>query len=235
MTMSLLKFKALTFDVVGTLIDFERGMLDYLRLAAPNAAVSDDEFLIAYRNERAADDSTWYPDDLERVWHRLAPKFGLPATDRAAIGFRQSVAQWPAFPDSVAALKRLKKHFKLVGTTNTQRWAVGNFERTLEMPFDRCVTCDDMGAEKPAPKYFEWFRDMLAKQGISQAENLHVAQSQYHDIGIAQRLGWKTCWIERRAGQKGFGGTLAVKELAKPDWHFTSLAQLADAVEAEKR
>jgi putative hydrolase of the HAD superfamily len=231
--MALRDFKVLTFDVVGTLIDFERGMLDYLRLVAPNAPLSDDDFLTAYRAERAADDSIFYPDDLERVWRKLAPKLGLPATDKAAIGFRQSVAQWPAFPDSVEALRRLKKHFKLVATTNTQRWAVGNFERTLEMPFDWSVTSDDTGTEKPDPKYFEWFRAMLAKHGISQAENLHVAQSQYHDIGIAKRMGWKTCWIERRAGQKGFGGTLAVKEITQPDWHFTSLAQLADAVEAE--
>jgi len=31
--MPLQDFKVLTFDVVGTLIDFERGMLDYLRRA----------------------------------------------------------------------------------------------------------------------------------------------------------------------------------------------------------
>lgn len=229
--MSLLRFKALTFDVVGTLIDFEKGMLDYLRLAAPQAKVSDDEFLIAYRESRASSQAVFFPDDLERVWRDLAPKLGLPA--EAAAGLRQSVAQWPAFPDSVAALKRLKKHFKLVATTNTQRWAVGNFERTLEMPFDWTVTSDDTGCEKPAPLYFAWFKDMLASHGISQAENLHVAQSQYHDIGIAQSLGWKTCWIERRAGQKGFGGTRAVEQLAKADWHFRTLAELADVVDAE--
>ncbi|MBI5275772.1 MAG: HAD-IA family hydrolase [Burkholderiales bacterium] len=231
--MSLLQFKALTFDVVGTLIDFERGMLDYLHRAAPGAPVSDEEFLVAYRTERASPDAIFYPDDLERVWRALAPKLGLPDSGAAAAGFRQSVAQWPAFADSVQALKRLKKRFKLVATTNTQRWAVGNFERTLEMPFDWTVTSDDTGCEKPDPRYFRWFKDMLAQHGISQAENLHVAQSQYHDIGIAKSLGWKTCWIERRAGQKGFGGTLAVKEIATPDWHFTSLSQLADAVEAQ--
>jgi len=229
--MSLLQFKALTFDVVGTLIDFERGMLDYLHRAAPDRRVSDDEFLIAYRTARSASHSLFFPDDLERVWRELAPALGLPAD--AAAGFRQSVAQWPAFPDSVEALRRLKKHFKLVATTNTQRWAVGNFERTLEMPFDWTVTSDDTGCDKPDPRYFAWFRDLLARQGISQEQNLHVAQSQYHDIGVAQKLGWCTCWIERRAGQKGFGGTLAVEKITKPDYHFTTLAQLADAVDAE--
>jgi putative hydrolase of the HAD superfamily len=234
-TMSFLKYKAFTFDVVGTLIDFERGMLDYLRLVAPQSQLSDDDFLTAYRIERAASDALFYPDDLQRVWRKLAPKLGLPDTEQAAVGFRQCVAQFPAFPDSVEALKRLRKHVKLVATTNTQRWAVGNFERTLEMPFDMTVTSTDTGCEKPDPRYFHWFRDMLAKQGIAQSEILHVAQSQYHDIGVAKSLGFKTCWIERRAGMKGFGGTKAVEQITQPDLHYTTLAQLADAVEAERR
>src|SRR4051794_11931173 len=50
--MALQHFKVLTFDVVGTLIDFERGMLDYLRAVAPETAVSDDDFLTAYRKAR---------------------------------------------------------------------------------------------------------------------------------------------------------------------------------------
>jgi putative hydrolase of the HAD superfamily len=36
-------FKVLSFDVVGTLIDFERGMLDYLHAVAPAAAAGDSD------------------------------------------------------------------------------------------------------------------------------------------------------------------------------------------------
>lgn len=233
--MSLLQFKALTFDVVGTLIDFERGMLDYLRRVAPDCQLTDEDFLMAYREARAASNKVFFPDDLERVWRQLAPRCGLPGGAEAAAGFRQSVAHWPAFADSVEALRRLGRHLRLVATTNTQRWAVGNFERTLGMPFDITVTSNDTGCEKPDPRYFVWFRQMLEQHGITQAQTLHVAQSQYHDIGIAQSLGWKTCWIERRAGQKGFGGTQVVPQITKPDWHFRTLAELADAVDAEVR
>ena len=49
---------------------------------------------------------------------------------------------------------------------------------------------------------------------------------------IARKLGYKICWIERRQGQKGFGGTPAVATLTKPDFHFATLKALADAVEA---
>ena len=33
---------------------------------------------------------------------------------------------------------------------------------------------------------------------------------------------------------KGFGGTPVPKVVTKPDFHFTSLKELADAVESEK-
>ena len=64
-------------------------------------------------------------------------------------------------------------------------------------------------------------------------EILHVAQSQYHDIGVSRRLGLTNCWIERRHAQKGYGGTIEPESFTEPDYRFTSLAGLADAVEAE--
>jgi FMN phosphatase YigB (HAD superfamily) len=82
--MSLQDFKVLTFDVVGTLIDFEGGMLAYLRSAAPEARVTDEDFLAAYRYARADGMAGWYPDDLERCWHAIAPKLGLPDSDALA-------------------------------------------------------------------------------------------------------------------------------------------------------
>ncbi|MFC5523330.1 HAD-IA family hydrolase [Polaromonas jejuensis] len=230
--MSLQDFKVLTFDVVGTLIDFERGMLDYLHHAVPDATVSDDDFLAAYRAARASDHSGAFPDDLVRVWGEVAAAVGLPDTPELAKGLRDSAAQWPAFADSVQALQRLRKRFKLVAMTNAQRWALNHFERTLGMPFDDSVTCDDARCEKPDPRFFSFARGLLSTRGFSQADNLHVAQSQYHDIGVAKSLGLSTCWIERRHGQPGFGGTLAVKQITTPDFHFHTLAQLADAVDA---
>ena len=35
---------------------------------------------------------------------------------------------------------------------------------------------------------------------------MHVAQSQYHDIGAAKKIGLPVMWIERRHGQEGLGG-----------------------------
>ncbi|WP_343593313.1 HAD-IA family hydrolase [Paracidovorax wautersii] len=230
--MVLRDFKVLTFDVVGTLIDFEGGMLSYLRQAAPGHAVTDEAFLAAYRVARKQEGTGWYPDDLERCWHVVAQALGLPDSDTLARGLRDSVADWPAFPDSVAALRRLRKHFKLATMTNAQSWALAHFDKTLESPFDLLLSCDDAMCEKPDARYFAYARGRYeGAWGYRQADNLHVAQSQYHDIGIARQLGIASCWIERRHGMKDSGGTIESAHTV-PDYHFHTLAQLADAVEA---
>jgi len=232
--MSLKDFKVLTFDVVGTLIDFEGGMLDYLRRAVPDSEVSDNEFLACYRTARAAERTDWYPNDLERCWHVMAPQLGLPDSGALAKGLRDSVANWKAFPDSVEALKRLGKHFKLVTMTNAQTWALEHFAKTLGEPFDMLLSCDDALCEKPDPCYFAYARGRFeGTWGYKQADNLHVAQSQYHDIGASMALGIKTAWIERRHDLKGSGGTMESKHTV-PTYHYRSLAELADAVDAGK-
>ncbi len=236
--------KVLTFDVVGTLIDFEGGILDYLREAggAALAAVGDDELLDAYRAQRtvakeparanARGKAPSYPDDLVGVYAALAPQFGLPQDEEHARGFRDSVARWKGFPDSAAALTRLRRHFRLVAMTNARRWALSLFEKTLGIPFDDSVSADDALCEKPDGKFFAFARGRLSRDGYGLGDILHIAQSQYHDIAIARELGYTVCWIERRHAQKGFGGTVAVAEITKPDYHFHTLAELADAADA---
>jgi putative hydrolase of the HAD superfamily len=227
------RFRVLTFDVVGTLIDFETGMLDHLRASgAVPAGVTDDSILDAYRRSRGAPDVRLFPDDLERVYGDLVRDVDLPDDPRRAQAFRDSAERWPAYPDSVAALKRLARRYRLVAVTNAQRWALDHFVRTLECPFWDTISVDDSGAEKPDPQVFAFARGRISRSGFSKAETLHVAQSQYHDIGIAKQLGYVTCWIERRQGRPGSGGTITAAKMTVPDHHFATLAALADAVEA---
>lgn len=47
---------------------------------------------------------------------------------------------------------------------------------------------------------------------------------------MSRKLGLANCWIERRHAQKGYGGTIEPAEFTAPDFHFTSMAGLADAV-----
>jgi putative hydrolase of the HAD superfamily len=231
--MSFSQFKVLTFDVVGTLIDFEKGLLDSVRRVSGKscAELSDDQIFGAYLRGREANPQR-SSEVMERVYIALAKELRLPADEHSAELFQLSVLRQPAFEDSVEALKRLRRRFRLVAMTNADRTAFSAYSNTLGNPFDDSVTCDEAGCAKPDPVFFAYTRGRQSAFGYKKEDILHVAQSQYHDIGVARSLGYKVCWIERRQGQKGFGGTPAVPNLTKPDFHFSSLKALADAVDA---
>jgi putative hydrolase of the HAD superfamily len=143
--------------------------------------------------------------------------------------FQLSVLRWGPFPDSVEALKRLRTKFRLVAMTNADRVALSCYAHALGDPFDDTVCADETGVAKPNPEFFAYNKGRQSAFGYKQSEILHVAQSQHHDIGIARKLGYKVCWIERRQGMKGFGGTPEVPELTKPDFHFATMKAFADA------
>lgn len=233
MPRALTEFKYLSFDVVGTLIDFERGLTDCLAGIAAEAgrAIEAEEALSLYRAARYEPEAGRFPDDLARVYTRIAPRLGLPDDAASAERLRASVPSWQAFPDSREALARLGQRYRLIAMTNAQRWAFTHFARVLGEPFFAAFTVDDTGTEKPDPAFFEQVFEFVRTQGDAPADILHVAQSQYHDIGISRRLGLTNCWIERRHAQPGYGGTIQPAEFTKPDYHFTSLAGLADAVD----
>ena len=142
-----------------------------------------------------------------RFIERTAEELNLPCTDEIAASLRASIPSWPAFSDSIEALKRLGAHRRLVGLTNGGRWAAQQMAATLGEPFDDIVTVEDVGVNKPDPQVFAYCLGRQSVHGYQLADYLHVAQSQYHDIGVATKLGYKTAWIERRAGKPSFGGT----------------------------
>lgn len=234
MTRSFGDFRYMTFDVVGTLIDFESGLGDALAAIAREAGVALDveQALSLYRAARYMPDVQPFPDDLVRVYGVIAPQLGLPADDSHAQRLRDAVKSWRPFPDSADALARLATRYKLIAMTNAQRWAFEHFARALGDPFYASFTVDDTGTEKPDPAFFEQVFAFVEKDGGSRDQILHVAQSQYHDIGISRRLGMTNCWIQRRHAQSGYGATIEPERFTKPDFHFTAMAALAEAVEA---
>ena len=225
-------FKYMTFDVVGTLIDFEGGITTCLSEIAAEAGVSIDgeEALTLYRQARYMPDADLFPDDLVRVYMVIAPRLGLPTEEKHGLRLRDSASTWKGFPDSAAALADLAKSHKLIAMTNARRWALDHFEKQLGSPFFATFTVDDTGTEKPDPAFFQKVFEFVASRGDTKDDILHVAQSQYHDIGVSRALGLTNCWIERRHAQQGYGGTIEPERTTVPDYHFTSMAAFAAAV-----
>lgn len=238
--MSLRDRKILTFDVVGTLIDFEAGLIDFFRpvFDRAGAKATDAEILTSFATaedqEHRNTPGLNFTAMLPAIYRTMAEKHGLPTGDADVDGLRLSMQAWPAFPDSIEALKKLRKHFRLVALTNANNWSLEQFSKTLEKPFDDKVTAEDVEVCKPDPQVFAYARGRNSQHGYRLKDYLHVAQSQFHDIGVAKRLGYQVAWIERRQDQEGYGGSPSVAEMTAPDYHFATLQQLVYAVEAGK-
>ncbi|MCG8435180.1 MAG: haloacid dehalogenase type II [Gammaproteobacteria bacterium] len=227
-------FKLLSFDCYGTLIDWENGMLRALRdLGGPALeAVADEELLEAF----AATESdlevefprTRYSRILVDTYRALARDYALPVADHRADAFAASIAEWPAFADTVAALRHLRQFFKLAVLSNTDHKSFAQTQGKLGVAFDYVFVAEDIGSYKPDRRNFEYMLDALSKDGIQKNDILHVAQSRFHDVEPAGALGLKTVWVNRRHKKPGWGATLPPQNSGEPDLSVKSLAELVE-------
>jgi 2-haloacid dehalogenase len=228
------RFEALTFDCYGTLIDWERGILDALRpiLGPHGVTATDDELLEAYaRHEAALEAGAYLPyrEILARCLHGVCGAYGVTPTGAQAREFAGSVADWPAFDDSGPALEQLSERFKLGVITNCDDDLFAHSNARLGVSFDWVVTAEQVGAYKPSTRGFEL---AFVRSGVPRDRILHVAQSLYHDHVPAKRLGLSTAWIDRRHGKPGAGATPAAS--ATPDFTAVDMRSFADAALAPR-
>ncbi len=234
------EFSTLTFDVVGTLIDFERGILEWFRptLANLSKGKTDEEILTTFaayedRYQRDTPDKP-FTAMLPLIYRNMVAQWDIEARDDEAREFQKSIQSWPAFPDTVASLTELKKRYRLVAVTNADAWALRYMSATMDDPFDERITCDEVGVNKPSPRVFDFVLEKLAPLGVGKNDILHTAQSQYHDIVPAMKLGFSTMWIERRHGKESFGATPKPERTAEPTFHATSMADFVRQVQEER-
>jgi len=230
--MELTDFSTLTFDCYGTLIDWEAGIVAALGpwAAGQGLALDDAALLDAFaraedRQQRATPDMP-YPAVLAHVLAAIAAEAGAAASADECAAFGRSIADWPAFPDSAAALAYLKRHYKLVILSNVDTESFRHSNRRLGVAFDLILTAQEIGSYKPDLRNFQALLERLGEMGVTRDQVLHVAQSLFHDHVPARKLGLATCWINRRAGSQG-GATMAPPEAVTPDWEFPTLAALA--------
>jgi 2-haloacid dehalogenase len=237
--MSLSQFVVLSFDCYGTLIDWESGMIGALKLLADraNRNLTRNQILEAHaRHESSQQRQTptmRYRDLLSIVYKRLAEEWSVAATHEECVEYGRSIGDWPAFPDSVAALQYLKKRFKLVILSNVDNYSFTHSNKRLAVTFDAVYTAEDVGAYKPNHRNFEYMLEKLAAIGVAPDKILHTAESLFHDHGPANDLRLKSCWIYRRHGDEGFGATMNPGKAPKVDFKFNSMADLVKAHEAE--
>jgi len=237
--MKLRDFKALTFDVYGTLIDWETGMVNGLKPLTDkiSRSLSRNDILEAHAHHESSTQrytpAKVYSEILAVVYKRLAEEWGVEVSWQECLTYGGSVEQWPAFDDSCDALRYLKRYFKLVVLSNVDNVSFAHSNKKLGVAFDAAYTAGDIGSYKPSPRNFEYMIDNLARLGIQKNEILHTAESMFHDHAPANEFDLTNCWIYRRHDQEGFGATMHPGNMPKYDLVFNSMAELVEAHKVE--
>jgi 2-haloalkanoic acid dehalogenase type II len=220
------RFDVLTFDCYGTLIDWERGLGDAFATAARGEAIAVDRaaLLAAYHEIEPviqAERYRSYREVLALTARRLAERFAWSLPTGGERFLPDSLPSWPPFADTNAALRRLAEAgHRLAILSNVDDDLLAATRRHLAVDFEFVVTAQQVGAYKPAPAHWQ-----AARKRIGDARWLHVAQSYFHDIVPARRLGIASAWINRKR-QSPSGAE-------RPDVEFGTLAEAADWLVAD--
>ncbi|KAI2638573.1 HAD-like domain-containing protein [Xylaria nigripes] len=236
-------FKALSFDCYGTLIDWETGLLNALRpltaQLAPTHPLNETPPIKAMQrlDEIAVQHETRMPtlpynELLVMSLSDFAREINVPLPDSVSEPFGNSVGTWQAFPDTVAGLQKLARHYKLIILSNVDN---ANIAATISKQFsparfDAVYTAQDIGSYKPAHANFEYLFTHAKKDlGIDwhKGELLHVANSLPFDHVPAKELGLRSVWISRGADLGPF------KDITAFECTFDTIGQFADEVERQ--
>ena len=225
--LDLSQFQWLSFDCYGTLINWEAGILGYIRpvLKRKECTVSDDRILNLYSEfepRRQELPYRTYREVLDGVMRDFASEFRVEVSDEEARGLADSIRDWEPFADTVAALRRLRSRYKLAVLSNIDDDLFALTAPKLGIELDALVTAQQAGSYKPSLRNFE---SLLNRLQMDKSKLLHVAESLYHDVAPARSLGIATVWVNRRQGRPAAATKLIAEQ---PDVEVATVGELAD-------
>jgi HAD superfamily hydrolase (TIGR01549 family) len=101
------------------------------------------------------------------------------------------------FPESLEALMKLSKHYKLGMVTNGlsehQRFKINKFQ--LEKYFEFILISEELGVQKPDKTIFQI---AIQKMNIPAEKLIHVGDNPNHDVIGANNAKIFSCWLKRK-------------------------------------
>ncbi|MEV4286421.1 HAD family hydrolase [Nonomuraea bangladeshensis] len=198
-----------TFDCFGTLVDWRHGLRTSAELIAPGRG---ERLLEAYnRHEHAVQTESpalRYRHVLAETLRRACADERVELGDDDAAVLAATIPYWPVFPEVGAELSAVRAAgWNLALLTNCDRDLIAETLRRLPVPFDAVVTAEDVRDYKPSLTHFTTFRRVHEPSAW-----VHVAQSYFHDLVPAHRLGVHRIWINR-LGERAPDGGVVQREL----------------------
>jgi 2-haloacid dehalogenase len=202
------KVTFVTFDVYGTLIDWETGVYEaFAREAERDGLAIEREELIPlfHEIEREIEAGSYelYAEVLRRTAVEISKRLDWPLEPSRSGFLPDSVQRWPPFKETNAQLQKLAKKYRLGLLSNIDDKLLGQTRRHIPTDFDLVVTAQQVRSYKPDPAHFtECARRIGGKKGW-----VHVAASHYHDVEPCVKARVPVIWVNRKketleSGQK---------------------------------
>jgi 2-haloacid dehalogenase/putative hydrolase of the HAD superfamily len=211
-----------TFDVYGTLIDWETGIYEaFAKEAQRDGFQIDRNALIPLFHEisREIEGGSYelYAEVLRRTAIEIAKRLEWPLEPSRSGFLPDSVQGWKPFKETNTQLQKLAKKYKLGLLSNIDDKLLGQTRRHIPTDFDLVVTAQQVRSYKPEPAHFtECARRVGGKRGW-----VHVAASHYHDVAPCVKARVPVIWVNRNketldsSQKKPTAEVINLKEAAK--------------------
>ncbi len=193
------KIEWVTFDVYGTLIDWESGILAAFEKEASRDGFNfDREEVIRLFHEisREVEGGSYelYAEVLRQSAVRIAKEIDWPLEPSRSGFLPDSVHRWAPFKETNAQLKKFTSKFSTGLISNIDDKLLGQTRRHIPQDFDLVVTAQQVRSYKPDPAHFnEFARRVGSKKGW-----VHIGCSIHHDIEPCLKLKVPVLWVNRR-------------------------------------
>ena len=192
------KIEWVTFDVYGTLIDWEEGIDEAFSKEADRDGftIERDQLIPLFMDtEKEIEGGSYelYAEVLRRTAVRISRELDWPLEPSRSGFLPDSVQRWRPFRETNPTLDKLKKKFQIGLISNIDDKLLGQTRRHMPVDFDLVVTAQQVRSYKPDPAHFkEAERRIGGKKGW-----VHVGSSYYYDVEpcVAARI--PVIWVNR--------------------------------------
>ena len=188
-----------TFDVYGTLIDWETGAFEAFQKEADRDGftLNRDEVIPLFHSVQQDIQSgsyELYAEVLRRTAVRISKELGWPLEPSRSGFLPDSVPRWKPFKETNTQLARFAKKYDLGLISNVDDKLLGQTRRHFKADMDLVVTAQQVRSYKPDPSHIkECARRLGTKKGW-----VHVAASYYHDVEPCLKEKIPVIWVNRK-------------------------------------
>jgi 2-haloacid dehalogenase/putative hydrolase of the HAD superfamily len=194
--------KWVTTDCYGTLIDWEKGIVEAFQAEASKDGFTVDEAKLLERffpiqEQIMAGSYELYAEVLRRTAVRVAKELGWELEPSRAQFLPACVPSWQPFREANAAMDRLKAKYDIGIVSNIDDKLLGLSRRHLRTELDLVVTAQQVRSYKPDPAHFkEAARRIGGKKGW-----VHIASGYNADVAPLLKMNVPVIWVNRH-GEK---------------------------------